>query len=361
MLAFWIMPIKQKRVVLCNFNGKGFGDNPKYIALKLLEQDNDYQLIWLVKQEDKTMPDAIMQIPYGSIKALFYLATAKYWIDNNRKDLSIIKRKKQVYIQTWHGSLSLKKIEKDAESSLNAFYLKTAKHDSKMITVMLCDSDFSYKLFSESFWYAGDVVKTGMPRLDRLFEKSNCTIREKEKIDKDALVVLYAPTFRDDLSTDAYLNDFSRLTETLEKKYDKKIYIWSRLHPNIANIVKYDFSCDNVVNMSSYPDVYDLLVEADILITDYSSLMFEFPIAEIKPVYLYITDGEQYNRDFYFNIDRLPFGIAHNEEELCDLIVNTDFEDYKKAITGLYHEINLVERGDSSENVIKKYFAKKER
>ena len=112
---FRILPIKKGRIVFMNFFGKGYGDNPKYICEELIKHNNNnLELLWFVKKDTLgDFPDKVKVIPRGTLKELYYLSTANVWVDNSRKHLGVKKRKKQLYIQTWHGGIALKKIENE--------------------------------------------------------------------------------------------------------------------------------------------------------------------------------------------------------------------------------------------------------
>lgn len=126
------------KVVLDNFEGRGYGDNPKYIAEELLSRHAGFDLVWVVrKKTNYSFPNGIRTVNVNSLRMIIELATAKFWIDNCRKPRYVGKTKKQKYIQTWHGFYPLKMLEKDAQKSLPDYYINQAKHDSEMTDLML--------------------------------------------------------------------------------------------------------------------------------------------------------------------------------------------------------------------------------
>lgn len=350
MIGMRVFPINDLKVVACNFNGKGYGDNPKYVSEVL--KDSNFNIIWLVKEYYENIPSYILQIKYGSLKAMYHLATAKIWIDNNRKDPYIVKRKNQYYIQMWHGSISLKKIEKDAVNVLNNNYIKNAQYDSTMIDLMISNSNFSDWLFSNSFWYNGEILKCGSPRLDILFndngEFKNKFCKEKG-ISKSSKFIMYAPTFRDTPNMHIYEFNQKKLLDVFNNKYKEDFYLLVRLHPNLKDLVKFNNeNLNNVIDVSDYGDIYELMNICEFLITDYSSLMFEFPIAHRKGVFLYTQDMEKYNRGFYFDLNKLPFPISKSSEELIKCIEEFDNERFKCEVEKFYKKIGLIEDGNAS-------------
>ena len=105
-----IFKIQNNKIVFDNFLGKGYGCNPKYIAEEIIKEQLDYELVWPVKDIKSEMPQQIRKVKYGSIRALYELATAKVWIDNVRNYKGIDKKEQQFYIQKWHWSIGLKKV-----------------------------------------------------------------------------------------------------------------------------------------------------------------------------------------------------------------------------------------------------------
>jgi len=348
-----INPINKKKIVVCSFYGKGYGDNPKYIIDLLLKQKEDLQVIWLLsKKEDATsLPNIIKPCRINSLRAIYHLATAKIWIDNCRK-YCCLKKKKQVYIQTWHG-FALKRIEKDVEEHLSTRYVKNAIKDAKNTDLMISDSKFMTQIYQSAFWYNGEIVEWGSPRNDIFFENKDCQ-EEKVKlfynIEKNKKIVLYAPTFRANQSLDAYGIDYDRLRRCCEKRFGGEFVVLLRLHPNL--VAKYkELIRDGkaMINATNYPDMQELLNEADVVISDYSSLMFDFALSK-KPCIQFATDIEEYKKDrnFYFEIDKLPFPLSTNNDELEEVIAEFDIEKYQRELDAFFDNVGMVREGKAS-------------
>lgn len=353
---FRLLPLKNNRIVLENYFGKGYGDNSKYIANELLKNLKKYDLIWLVKgnyYED--IPKEIKQIKRGTLSELYYISTAKIWIDNSRKPLGTTKRKGQFYIQTWHGCLALKKIEYDAIDKLSDDYKAVIKNDNKMIDLMLSNSNFCDEMYKRAFKYNGKILKYGSPRNDILI---NRTSEFKEKIQKKYLIednniLLYAPTFRNSYEYNPYDIDFDLLKEKLEEKTGTNWKILIKLHPNISNNSKKYINSKDCIDASSYPDIQELICACDLLITDYSSTMFETMIAN-KPVIIYANDIDSYadERGFYFKFDELPFPLTRNNKELLNYIENNNIKDIPNNYIEFNKKIGLKETGQASKKVV---------
>lgn len=356
-----IFPIKSNKIVLSNFFGRAYGDNPKYIADEIIRQNLNYDMVWLVDKnvkDIKTIPSEIRVVKYGTSRAIFELATAGIWIDNVRKREYVRKRKKQYYIQTWHGGLGIKKIEGDVEESLSKGYLDMAKKDSKMINLMISNSTYLTDLYKRAFWYNGEILECGCPKNDILFNYNNDIAKKVYNyfnISEDKKILVYVPTFRVDYDTKCYDIDFSLLLKTLKKKTNNDWVIIVRLHPILVekvDFIKYD---ENIINGTLYPDIMELAIAANAFISDYSSCMFDSEMLGV-PTFIYASDKERYmnDRGFYFQLEELPFSVAENNEQLMNNILNFNMEEYKLKIEEFHKKVGLKESGKAARLVVEK-------
>lgn len=364
--VFGLLPIKKNRVV-CE-NVWGYGDNPKNIALALRKADPGLEIIFAAggKKRSKA-PKGIKLVTSGSIRAVFYLATARVWVDCNHKPYYVKKRPGQFYMQTWHGSLPLKKIEADA-TGLSGQYLKEAAYDTGLADVFLSNSEFCNEIYRRAFGYKGRIEVTGSPRLDNLLggadrkkdresalrgeETRKSRIIERLGISGEKKIALYAPTFRgggaDAGPVDAF--DPVSVCAALGERFGKEFIMLVRLHPLAVSHGCTVGNTGNVLDVSSYPDIYELMEAADVLITDYSNTMFEFSYTG-KPCFLFAPDSERYNneRGMYFEYDKLPFPIARTVGELCDKIKNCDAGQYAARAQAFYKDLGVREDGRASQ------------
>ena len=392
--VFGLLPIKKNRVV-CE-NVWGYGDNPKNIALALRKADPGLEIIFAAggKKRSKA-PKGIKLVTSGSIRAVFYLATARVWVDCNHKPYYVKKRPGQFYMQTWHGSLPLKKIEADA-TGLSGQYLKEAAYDTGLADVFLSNSEFCNEIYRRAFGYKGRIEVTGSPRLDNLLggadrkkdresalrgeetrekdresalrgeetgekdresalrgeETRKSRIIERLGISGEKKIALYAPTFRgggaDAGPVDAF--DPVSVCAALGERFGKEFIMLVRLHPLAVSHGCTVGNTGNVLDVSSYPNIYELMEAADVLITDYSNTMFEFSYTG-KPCFLFAPDSERYNneRGMYFEYDKLPFPIARTVGELCDKIKNCDAGQYAARAQAFYKDLGVREDGRASQ------------
>lgn len=357
---FRFFPIKKNKIVFCSFYGKGYCDNPKYICEEIIRQNLDYELIWLLHTDqilNHEIPLKVKIVKYETIQAVFHLVTAKIWIDNARKTLGVRKRKGQFYIQTWHGSLGIKKCEKDAEGFLPISYLKRAKNDSKHVDFFLSNGEFISRLYKTSFWATSEIIQTGSPRNDILLNKKSQDLRLKVNkyfnLSGGKKIALYAPTFRKSYRNDIYSLDFDRIGNALKRKFGGEWVFLFRLHPNIfykANDFNY---INNVFNATSYVDMQELLAATDILFTDYSSSMFDFSLQN-KPCFLFAPDMEEFkkDRDFYFELEQLPFLLGRSNNEIEEAIMKFNEDTYLKALANFFRSVGVFEDGLASSRVV---------
>ena len=355
---FWIFPVKKNKIIFCSYSGKGISDNPKYIMEEIIKQDLEYDLVWIAKQNINydNISNKVRYVKWKSIRSIYELATAKVWIDNSRKLKYIRKRKAQYYIQTWHGAIALKQIEKDAEDVLDKYYVESAKNDSRMADLLISNSKFCTNLYRNSFWYDGSILECGSPRNDILIndtEYFKLKICEYYKLDKNINIAMYAPTFRRNNNLDVYNLDYEKCISALKNKFGGEWVIIVRLHPSISEKAKNIKYTNNIINGSIYDDMQQLLAATDILITDYSSSMFDFMITK-KPIILYATDMEEYKKDrnFYFNIEELPFKVASNNQEMENGICEFDNKVYINKLNQFISRLDINENGVASYKVV---------
>ncbi len=349
---FSFLPKDQNKAVCQSYYGRGYSDSPKAIADELIKRG--WKVYWVINKEGEatSLPEGVLPLMLDTPKAIYHLCTAGVWVDNSRKWAYTQKRGKTCYVQTWHG-FPLKRIEGDAADALDSSYLTAAKKDSKMADLFLSDSKFLTEIYRRAFWYDGPVLECGFPRNDILTEDHPEIIervRKALKIPGGKKLLLYAPTFRRDRGLSAYDVDYTRVVKALGSRFGGEWLILARLHPNVAERAK-ELALDPayVVNASQYSDIQELYLASDALLTDYSSVMFDF-LPTGRPGFLYVNDLAAYrdDRDFTLDLDKLPYSRAENNDELEKNILSFDSAQQEKAAEAFRREFGMVESGTAA-------------
>lgn len=350
------LPIQNNKIVVCSFYGRGASDNPKAIVDELVTRQEKLDIVWLAKDPAKAgVPNGVRTVQYDTPEAIRELSTARVWVDNCRKGARY-KKTGQYYIQTWHG-FALKRIERDVADKLdtaeNTAYAQYAQRDSQQIDVIISNSTFMTEIYKKSFWYDGVVEQFGSPRNDILVnppenaKKQVCTALH---LPENCNLVMYAPTFRADGSLDAYNLDYHRVCKACEKRFGGKWVMLVRLHPNVMQKSK-NLKFDNRITFdaTAFDDMQLLLSACDAVITDYSSLMFDFALTR-RPCFQYASDIDAYknDRNFYFPIDETPFPLAATNEEMQQCIESFDNTAYQHNWDVFYKRMGFCEDGRAS-------------
>lgn len=342
--------------------------NPKYIAEEIIKQNLPLDLVWAVKNESKVknhFPDSIRLVKRNSYAFYKEAITAKFWVDNSINFFweDIPKSKSQILISTWHGSMGLKRVGK--EDNKNLKWVKKSKRCDIDTNFCISNSDFEDDVYRKTHWETREILKYGHPRNDLLFETNEKTIAKiKEKvfknlsIENDVKIALYAPTFRDSHNIDVYNLDYQRLIMALNERFGGKWVVLARHHFHLWNNKVADKSIsnlDNVIRATDYDDMQELMLIADVGITDYSSWICDFLLTS-KPGFIFATDIDEYNneRGLYYPLESTPFPIATNNEELIKNILNFDNNKYLTKVEEFLKEKGCVEDGKAAYRVVEK-------
>lgn len=359
-LLYRALPVQKNKVVFTSFYGRGASDNPKAIVDELAKRPEQLDIVWLAKDTAHAgVPEGVRVVPYDTPAAIREMSTAKVWVDNCRKGARN-KKKGQYYMQTWHG-FALKRIERDVADKLNtpenAAYAEYAKRDSAQIDAIISNSTFMTKIYQESFWYHGPVLEYGSPRNDLLVHPSadaRKTIAKALHLPEDCRYIMYAPTFRADHSLDAYNLDYHAACHACEQRFGGKWIMLVRLHPGVMQLAK-DLKFDNQVTFdaTAFDDMQLLLSACDAVITDYSSLMFDFALTR-RPCFQFATDIDAYktDRNFYFPIDETPFPLAKSNAEMVQHILDFDDAAYQKDWDAFYEKMGFCEDGQATQRCV---------
>lgn len=352
--------VKKNQILFWNHMApQNYACNLKYIAEELRRENLGYDIVWVSNLGEERFPAGIKIVNSNPIELMKAHAQSRIWIDNYKKDKWMKKKKGQYYINTWHGSLSLKKLDFDTPVSSKTHLIRT-ELDSSLIDLRLSNSKVCTEMYRRAMHYTGEVMECGSPRLDKM----NCrfeTVYRSLDIPNNAHILLYAPTWRTitkrgEVAGDSESSlDFYKIKAAVEKKFGGEWYIVIRRHPQAQVINGAYAGIDFVRDGSFFEDVYELLAETQLLISDYSSLIFEAGFA-YKKVFIIAEDLDRYKemQGTYFDLKELPYPCASNEDELIKNIENYDADEYKGKVDNFHNSIELHENGDACIKVVER-------
>lgn len=352
-----LFPVHPKKILFMSYYGEQYGCNPKYISQYAGKYEQGWDIVWALCQPNRHTIEEGRKVRYLSLRYFYDLCTCSVLVTNYRMNSWFKKRNSQFYVQTWHSSLRLKKIERDAEDTLPKGYVSMAKADSQNIDLLLSGCEYSTAIFERCFWYSGKIFPSGTPRNDLLFRQDELLkekIFERLNLSKETALLLYAPTFRKGNRLDCYDVDYDGLLEVLKSYRNCEWKILVRLHPHLRPYSEKLLGGRQVIDVTDYDDIQELLYVADVLVSDYSSLVFDFAITH-KPCFLYTPDLESYtenDRQLYFNIEDLPFPLCRTNSQLRQEIEAFNEEQYEKKIDTFFSGIGSYETGNASANVM---------
>ena len=364
-----IFPIQPNKIVMWTFEGSGgYGCSPRYIAEELLKRNSDFEIVWLVEDMEKQFPPQIKKVKSTLWARAYHLSTARFWIANTRTFYGTRKRKGTTYIQTWHGSVSLKPIGKYRGNQFSKIAYIVSKADSDLADYALSGSRYCTDMWPDGLIIDKKKILTiGSPRCDVLInevEKKHRQIRKEYGLPDDVKILIYAPTFRGGSqntvrsvhATEATI-DFDRLIAALEKRFGGTWYIFLRLHPQLtAQMKEMPISKQNtrLIDVSQRPDMNEIMAATDAIITDYSTAIFEGYLTG-QPGFIYADDIDEYVADrgaLMFSLDEIPFSVARNNDELVENVLGFDAEKYEKRRKAFITSVGSAEDGKARERVV---------
>jgi CDP-glycerol glycerophosphotransferase len=319
------------KIVYVSFRGH-FSDSPRALYEALLARGVDATHTWLAAPHtEDTFPAGVATLPFGSPECIAALEDADLVISNDHIPLDWTKRPGTTYLQTWHGT-PLKRIHNDVmwapEGRLSYLDQDIARWD-----LLLSPNPASTPRLRNAFGYTGPIHETGYPRNDLLSSPDRDRIRAATRADlgipEDKKVVLYTPTWRDDLVFERtgpqdfeFAIDLDDFTERLGGDH----VLMLRLHNMVMDRLEI-VDGSPVHDVCSHPDIRDLYLAADLMITDYSSTMFDFAITG-RPMLFFTYDLEYYRdelRGFYFDLAEVaPGPLLRTSKEVIDAIADID-------------------------------------
>lgn len=356
--AYRELPLMQNKILLSSYDGMGYRCNCKYIAERLLRSKAPVELAWLVSDNQiDDLPEKIAKVVIGSPEFYKEILTAKVYITNTVHFLYEHKKESQYFINTWHGYGPFKLAEGDVNKDAASRERYTKSNGAS--DLFLTASSFYAQVYRRSFYYQGEVMECGAPRNDVFFQSNDPgeKIRKLYRIPRERGIVLYAPTYRDMTGDDfeRYNPDWERILASFRERFGKEYVVIYKLHHYMQKLVSEKGLYNGAIEATFYPDIQELLAAADIVITDYSSLMWDFSLQR-RPVFLYQNDEEEYTNDrgFYAPVSEWPYPKAHSQDELVERILHFDEEKYIEELDAFLKKYGSCDDGHASERVAKR-------
>lgn len=375
---FTKLPVKDNVIIYESFLGRNYSDSPKYIYEYMRDHfPGQYKHVWSVAKGatvDIPADKNTIKVKRFGFRYMYYLAISHYQVMNMRQQKSFIKRPGTIFLETWHGT-PLKHLMFDLENvalaSSNPLYKEIFYKQTLQWNYLVTANQFSVDVFKRAFLVPEEkMIKSGYPRNDVLNapdkQQRQAQIKAKLNIPADKKVILYAPTWRDDEYYGVGQYKFSlkldipRLREELGDEY----VLVLRTHYFVVDHLDTTGFGDFVYNESSYDDIAELYLISDILITDYSSVFFDYAVLK-RPILYFVYDYEKYAnvlRGFYLDMDKdLPGPLLKTNDEVLHAIENIDqvTADYQARYRQFNDRFNAWEDGHATERVVKTAFFSK--
>ncbi|WP_418909147.1 CDP-glycerol glycerophosphotransferase family protein [Glutamicibacter endophyticus] len=311
--------------------GKQYGDSPRYIYEELVRRGDTRTKVWIYSGSHRFTDPNTRVVKRLSPEYYWYLAKAKYWVSNQSMPYYLRRRKNGIFLQTWHGT-PLKHMLLDIEEihGRDEGYVQRVLQATSQWSHLISPSPYATDAMRSSYAYTGEAVELGYPRNDILMseqaEEHERRVRESLGLAPEVRTVLYAPTFRDDAGNGKGRFRFELPFDLAQfnERFGRDTVLLLRMHVLVANAISIpEELAERVIDVSAYPDIQELYLAADVLVTDYSSVFFDYSILK-RPIIFYAYDLVNYRdnlRGFYLDYDKdLPGPVVQSETELWQCV-----------------------------------------
>ena len=366
------MPLKKNIILFESSNGRNYTGNPRYIYEYLINssKEDKFKYVWSLEDTSTDIPGDPIKVRRTRIKYLYYSIVSNFWIFDSRHPQYLLKKDGCVYIQTWHGTplkklaLDMDKLNMSGNTNIEE-YKSNFRENTSLWDFLIAQNDFSANIFKRAFDLKGNILKIGYPRNDILIHEKNnidlaSKIKNSLKIAKDKKIILYAPTWRDNEFHSEGLYKFSSNMDfdLMEERLANDYILIVKYHYLVKENIDWNKYSDFIIVADEKQDIQDLYLISDILITDYSSVMFDYSLLE-RPMIFYTYDLEFYKknlRGFYFNIEKeVPGPIIEDNDDLITYLENFKLEDYFLKYESKYsrfiEKYNQYDEGEASHKI----------
>lgn len=361
MLPLRLLPLRRNRVVLLNALARNYGDNPKSVAEYLIDQyPGKLQIIIPVKDPaayGHLAEKGLTVVKCNSVKYFYYALTCQVFLTNSGGFSYLPMRKKQYIINTWHGGGAYKKCGLDMYEDTKLFR-KDLKLTADKTDVFLSTCQKFTEVISSSLLTPKEIFwEIGMPRNDKMLHPDPAvrqSVRDALGLKDDEKLILFAPTYRkpdDNYFKESiaisYGVDCQRVCKAMQQRFGGTWRFAYRLHPCVTN--RDGLPGGDVLDLSDYPDMQELLQAADAMINDFSSSMWDFMLTG-RPSFLFAVDLEHYVKttQVYTPVSQWPFPSSTNNDDLEKTILEFDEAAYAAACRRHYEDLGGCETGKAT-------------
>jgi CDP-glycerol glycerophosphotransferase len=372
------LPINSDLILFESNTGRNYSGNPKYIYEEMVRQGLDHTLrcVWILEDPTIEIPGHAKKVKKSRMMYYYYIARAEIWIFDAREPSDIHKRKQVYYIQTWHGT-PLKKLGMDMDDVFMSgsvdieTYKRNMYRDTRKWDFLLSQNDFSTEIFKSAFAFNQASIWTyGYPRNDILSTNNNEEDINKIKSDlgipTDKKVLLYAPTWRDNEYHERSIYKFVTAMDfdLLKEKLSDEYIVIVKFHYLVVDDIDWSNYKDFIYNIGADTDIAHLYLVSDMLITDYSSVMFDYSILN-RPMFFFMYDLETYRdelRGFYPGIlDGIPGPISKTTRDLIKDIEEYDHSVYEEKYRTFRDKFNKYDDGHASQRIVERILELKDK
>lgn len=359
----------RKDTILFESNlGRNYTGNPRYIYEEMVKQglDQQYHCYFILENPQITLPGAGKTIKRSRLRYFYLLATAGIWVCDSRLPRYVIKRPETAYIQTWHGTplkklaLDMEEVSMAGETTIES-YKKNFYENAQTWDYLISQNAFSTAIFRRAFAFKKQILEIGYPRNDILIRENNpekkAELKKKFHLPEDKKVILYAPTWRDNefYGKGKYKFGPQMAFGKMQKELGKEYCMIVKYHYLVMDNINWEAYQDFIYACDLHYDIAELYLVADLLITDYSSVMFDYSLLK-RPIFFYVYDLENYQnniRGFYFDlVQEAPGPISLKTEDLIDDIQHYDPQKYEQKYDAFIQKYNSCDQGTAAKQVV---------
>lgn len=358
-----------KKIILFESNlGRNYSGNPRFIYEEMVSRglDKDYQCFFILEDVSTIISGNARKIKRISLYYFYLFAIAGYWVSDTRMPSYLIKRRGTIYIQTWHGTplkrlaLDMFDVKMEGETSVETYKKEFIKNTGTW-DYLISQNSYSSEIFRRAFAYDKVILEIGYPRNDLLINQNNPAaikkIKDKLQLPHDKKIVLYAPTWRDNEYNSSHQYkfsapiDYSYLSQELSENY----IILVKAHYLISEQIDFSRYKGFIYQFGAAFDIAELYLISNLLVTDYSSVMFDYSLLH-RPMLFYAFDLENYKnklRGFYFDfIEEAPGPIVTTTKQLVTAVLDYDDTKYNEKYEAFMNKYNHADCGEASKKVV---------